>query len=67
MTINFEGCFWIAVGLYFLLVGMGRLPVTRHIAEWFGEAGSEGYRKGLRVVIGPAFIGVGALLLLRFL
>ena len=58
---NAESIIWVAVGVYFLFVGCGRLPLPRGgIADWFDVASQERFRLALRPLgSGVILIGLG--------
>ena len=66
MRLHSEGALWIVFGVYFLAVGLGRLPLPRRVKDWFDEAGCEKYRTRLRTVA-PILILAGVALLFRLL
>jgi hypothetical protein len=67
LSVSAEGFFVVAVGAYFLMVGVGRWPVPRGgIADWFDGVSRERLKLAFRPV-GLGVIVVGILLLFRLL
>jgi len=62
-----EGCIWVVVGAYFVLIGCGRLPLPRGgIGDWFDAVSRERFRLALQP-FGVGFIGIGLTMCFRLL
>lgn len=66
MTSNPAGFIWILAGIYFTLIGQGRLALPRKVRAWFDEEGRERYRVAMSTV-GPMFLITGVALIFGLL